>query len=153
MMALSPQNVGSCDFRSAGHGYHPVRVSVRTYPYWVAPGRMVRGRTPLPPPPYTCTRYPPVEVPVGWDFREHPRAPTYARRKKSFACGLSSIRDQAIHVHIHIHSEHVYNFILPPSTFVSHILRQRKGALLASQRPNSSSLYLKSISDLKSLLV
>ena len=50
--------------RSAGHGCQPVRVSVRTYPHWVAPGWMVEGRTLLPPPPYTCTRYPPVGVPV-----------------------------------------------------------------------------------------
>ena len=51
--------------RTAGHGCQPVRVSVRTYPHRVAPGWVVGGRTPLPPPPYTCTRYPPVGVPVG----------------------------------------------------------------------------------------
>ena len=43
--------------------------------------------------------------------------------------------------------------ILPPSDFVSNTLSQRKGAIPASQRPNSSSLYLKSISDLDSLFV
>ena len=43
--------------------------------------------------------------------------------------------------------------LLPPQNFVSNMLKQRRGALLASERPNSCFLYLKSISDLKSLLV
>ena len=68
-MPTSQRSVGRCVIRSAGHGCQPVRVSVRTYPHWVAPGWMVEGRTLLPPPPYTCTRYPPVGVPVGAGFR------------------------------------------------------------------------------------
>ena len=64
-VASSPRDAGPRASRLACHGYHLMRVSVRTYPHWVAPGRMVRGRTPLPPPPYTLTRYPPVGVPVG----------------------------------------------------------------------------------------